>query len=80
MFLQGIPGSLKYMNEDSKWLFVTSTRFWAIVIGAVSIYLQKKGIFGDAEMFLIATITAGFTVVRTIDRNIGDTKVPPPEV
>ncbi len=48
--------------------FIRSTRFWAIVIGALSIYLQSKGFIGDPEMILIATITGGFTVVRTIDR------------
>lgn len=51
-----------------KFEFLTSTRFWAIVLGAVSLYLKQKGIFGDAEMLLIATITAGFTIVRTVDR------------
>lgn len=48
--------------------FLKSTRFWAIVIGALSIYLQTKGIFGDAEMVLVATVTAAFTVVRTVDK------------
>jgi len=48
--------------------FLTSTRFWAIVLGALSIYLKSKGIIGPDEMQLIATITAGFTVVRTADR------------
>lgn len=51
-----------------KLLFLTSARFWAIVIGAVSIYGKSKGWLGDPEMMLIATITAGFTVVRTADR------------
>lgn len=39
-----------------------------MVIAALAIYLQQKGFLGDAEMLLIATITAGFTIVRTIDR------------
>ncbi len=60
------------MNE--KFEFITSSRFWALVIGAVSIYLQAKGIIGDPEMMLIATITAGFVTVRTVDR-MGDKKV-----
>lgn len=51
-----------------KLLFLTAPRFWALVIGAVSLYLKAKGIFGDAEMILIATITAGFITVGTIDR------------
>lgn len=55
--------------------FLSSTRFWALVLGAVAIYLKQKGIFGDPEMQLIATITAGFTIVKTIDRNMGDTQI-----
>ena len=48
--------------------FLESPRFWALVIGAVSFYLKSKGILGDAEMTLIATIASGFTVIRTVDR------------
>lgn len=51
-----------------KLLFLTSNRFWALVIGAVALYLKTKGIFGDAEMVLVATITGGFIGIRTIDR------------
>ncbi len=65
---------------SDRFLFLTSSRFWAIVIGAVSLYLRSKGIFGEAEMVLIATITAGFTVVRTVDRAaevVSSTEEPP---
>lgn len=48
--------------------FLKATRFWAMIIAAVSVYLQSKGWIGEAEMLLIASITAGFTLVRTIDR------------
>ena len=48
--------------------FLQATRFWALVIGAVSIYAQQKRWIGEAEMLLIATITGGFTIVRTVDR------------
>jgi hypothetical protein len=54
--------------ENSKLDFLSSTRFWAMIIGALSIYLQAKGYIGEAEMQLIATITAGFTIVKTFDR------------
>ncbi len=57
-----------------KFDFLTSSRFIALVIGALSIYLKAKGIIGEPEMVLIATITAGFTTIRTIDRNIGDAR------
>jgi hypothetical protein len=59
----------------NKFDFLKSTRFWAIVIGSVAVYLQAKGIFGEAEMILTASITSLFTLVRTIDRNTGDAKV-----
>ena len=58
----------------SKLDFLTSSRFWAMVIGAVSIYLKAKGWIGEPEMLLIAIITAGFTVIRTADR-ISEQKV-----
>jgi len=48
--------------------FLYATRFWALVIGAASIYAQAKGWIGEAEMLLIATVTGGFTIVRTVDR------------
>jgi hypothetical protein len=51
-----------------KLQFITSTRFWAMVIGAFSIYLKTKGYIGEAEMLLIATITGGFVVVKTTDK------------
>ena len=52
----------------TKFAFLSSTRFWAIIIAAVSMYAQTKGWIGEPEMVLIATITASFTAVRTIDR------------
>jgi hypothetical protein len=48
--------------------FLRATRFWAMTIAALSIYAQSKGWIGEPEMLLIATITAGFVTVRTIDR------------
>lgn len=48
--------------------FIKSNRFWVMVIGALSIYLKARGIIGEPEMALIATISAGFIVVRTVDR------------
>jgi len=51
-----------------KLQFLTAPRFWALMIGAVSLYLKTKGYIGEAETVLIATITAGFITVKTIDR------------
>lgn len=55
-------------EQPPKFDFLTSTRFWALIIGALSIYLQTKGWIGEAEMMLIATVTAGFTTIKTLDR------------
>lgn len=48
--------------------FLYATRFWALVLLALSVYGQRKGWIGEPEMILISTITGGFTIVRTVDR------------
>jgi hypothetical protein len=48
--------------------FLLSTRFWALVITALTVYAQQKGLITEAELALIGTITGGFVAVRTIDR------------
>lgn len=48
--------------------FLKAERFWALVIGALAVYGKLKGWLGEPEMALIATITAGFITVRTVDR------------
>lgn len=54
--------------EKGKWDFLKATRFWAMVIGALSIYLKSKGLIGESEMLLIATVMGGFVAVKTIDK------------
>ena len=48
--------------------FLKSNRFWALVIGAIAIYLEARGLIGNAELILIDTIAFAFIGVRTIDR------------
>ena len=48
--------------------FLSSNRFWALVIGAVILYLQSKSYIGAAETALIETILGGFIGIRTVDR------------
>ncbi len=67
-------------NMNEKFAFLTSSRFWALVIGAVSMYLKAKGFIGEPEMLLIATISSGFIVVKTVDRNTGDAVISAAEV
>lgn len=58
------------MQTNNTWDFLYATRFWAMILTAVSVYLGAKGIIGAPEMLLITTITAGFTIIRTVDRNV----------
>lgn len=53
---------------NNKLGFLTSTRFYALVIGAVMFYLKAKGWVGESEMILANTIIAGFITIKTIDR------------
>jgi len=59
--------------------FLKSERFLAIVINAITLYLQQKGYIGTAELALITAIVAPFVVVGSIDRlgkNIGGVTPP----
>ena len=58
----------------TKFKFLTSPRFWAIVIGAIGLALYQDGIISQAWVTAITTITGGFTIVGTFDRN-ADKKV-----
>jgi len=64
-----IPGVPETITKESTFIFLQSPRFWALVIGAVSYYLQQKGLFGSEEMTLVATITGLFITIRTLDRS-----------
>ncbi len=55
--------------------FLTKLRFWSMVIASLSLYAKTKGWIGDAETVLIASISGGFWITSTVDRNIGDKKV-----
>lgn len=55
---------------NKQWQFLTSTRFWAIVIGAVSVALFQDGYLSQAWATAISVIVGGFTVVRTVDRSV----------
>lgn len=63
------------MELPDEFKFLTKLRFWSMVITALSIYAQSKGWIGQPEMVLVASITGGFWITGTIDRNIGDKKV-----
>jgi len=65
--------------ETNKWNFLSAPRFWVMLAGALSVYAQMKGWIGDPEMLLIATVSAGFVTVKTLDR-FGDKKLEAAEV
>ncbi len=48
--------------------FLTSNRFWAVIIGALTLYLHTKGWIGQPEIVLIETVLGGFVTIRTVDR------------
>lgn len=57
----------------SKFSFLTSTRFWAVVITAASVTLVDPSFPGQLWYVslgkFLGLLGAGFTTVRTIDRN-----------
>lgn len=64
---------------DNKLAFLTSVRFWNLVIIAAVIVLKKEGIIVDDTLVstiseIIALVLGGSTVIRTIDRQ-ADKKV-----
>lgn len=54
--------------EPNRFEFLKSTRFWALVVGALCLYLYTKGWIGQPEVVLIETILGGFVGIRTVDR------------
>lgn len=56
-----------------KFLFLTSVRFWNLVIIAVVIVLKKEGIIIDDTLLstiseIVALVLGGSTVIKTVDR------------
>lgn len=62
------PGQV--VKTPGKFEFLLAPRFWAMVIGILSIYLEKKGLLGQDEMTMLASLTALFIGVRTFDRSV----------
>lgn len=62
------------MND--KFAFLLSTRFWAIVLGSVSAIIVQPEFTTDEWYVsvgkILGLVSAGFTTIRTIDRNLGD--------
>jgi hypothetical protein len=48
--------------------FLKATRFWALVVITLAVYLKAKGWIGEAERDGLITLAGGFITVRTADR------------
>ena len=60
-----------------KFGFLYSNRFWAVVLGAIVLYLNEEAIINDNLTILLETIITSFVGIRTVDRlgeKIGGTK------
>ena len=55
---------------DPWWAFAQAPRFWVMLAGIISIYLEKKGLIGQDEMTMIASISALFIAIKTFDRSV----------
>jgi hypothetical protein len=55
------------MLENLKQV-LNSTRFWSLVLGSLAIYLETKGLIGEAERNLIDTVLGGYITLRTVDK------------
>lgn len=56
--------------KDTTWDFLKAPRFYAMLLGALSIYGKQKGWLGEPEMQFIATVATLFVGIRTIDRTV----------
>ena len=78
--LSGAQGCGKILSmENNTWAFLRSPRFYAMALGAIALWLFQDGFISAGLATAIATITAGYTLVRTADRN-GDKRVESAEI
>lgn len=66
--VNNLTTKLYVMKLPKDLQFITSPRFWAVVIGSVAVYLEQVGYIGEAERNLIATVVAGFVTIKSVDR------------
>lgn len=65
--------------ENNTWSFLRSPRFYAMAMAAIALWLFQDGYISAGLATAIATITGGYTLVRTADR-AGDKKVEAAEI
>ena len=60
----------KLSDKEMDFRFLKSTRFWAMLLGVLSVYLESRGILGENERDLIASIAAIFIGINSFDRTV----------
>lgn len=55
-------------NVEPWYAFIKATRFWVMILGALSVYGEAKGWIGEPERNFLATVSAIFITVSTFDR------------
>lgn len=63
-----IDSAYRIQPKEEWYAFLKAPRFWVMLAGAFSIYLETKGWLGEPERNLIASISAIFITVKTIDK------------
>lgn len=58
------------MKQEEWYAFLKAPRFWVMLAGIISIYLEKKGVLGEDEMMMIASISSLFVAIKTFDRSM----------
>ena len=49
-------------------LFLTSTRFWSVVLIALAVWLAADGFITENLATFIKTVAGGYTIIRTADK------------
>lgn len=59
---------------NGKFAFLTSTRFWALIIGSAGVVLVDPTVMIDPWFMsfgkFLSLVAAGFTLIRTVDRTV----------
>lgn len=54
------------MNNEFE--FLGKMRFWTMVLAALMLYLEQKGLIGEEEALFIGGLSAAFWATQTVDR------------
>jgi 4-hydroxybenzoate polyprenyltransferase len=57
-------------KTTSEFEFLKKARFWSMVLAGAALFLFKDGYISEALMVFLTTVSGGFTLINTLDRNI----------